>query len=164
MMRLETRAQTANRVVRSRCHMAKRAPVIRHHRSSAQALEELERVFMCEMPFAETRFPPRRVSDRQQSEIELAPVLPQRVFDETMCIRNERRVAGEEHGLARIEEIHVRRATPPIDAVSIATVSCSSGVQIHVTNLRHVSGGEIHGIAVAEASQPARDDRWSKQR
>src|SRR5262245_55281749 len=102
MMRLEARAQTSNRIVRSRRHVPERSPMIRDHRSRAQALEQHQCVFMRQMPFPKAGFPPRRVTNGQECKIELSAVAPQCSFDQGVRVGYERSVTSEEQRLAGV--------------------------------------------------------------
>src|SRR5207247_4507107 len=93
-------SESFDRVVRARRHMTECSPVIRHEMASSQSSEQLERVLTREMPFSETlHLPPRRISDRQQSDIELPAAHPEYALDKKVCRFAQSRVSRKETAL-----------------------------------------------------------------
>src|SRR3569833_749133 len=142
----ESLAKTGDGVVRRRGDVAERAPMIRDQDPRAKALEQRLRVFVGEMAFAEPGLPPRRIADREQGEIELAVLRPQRAFDQAVCVLHQRRVAGKEDRLVGIEQVHVRVGAPAIVPVAIAPMGRRRGVNGDVLEMGALPRAEIDRV------------------
>src|SRR4051812_10664617 len=70
-----------DRIVRSRGHVTKSPPAIRHEESRAKPLEEHERIVVGEMAASESRLPARSVADGQKRQVERAAFGPEAFFD-----------------------------------------------------------------------------------
>src|SRR5258707_15769518 len=119
------------------------------------------------MTAAESRFPWWRVADGEQCDVELAVRTPQDAFDEVVGRGRQRRVAGKERALVRrFEEIHVRRAEPPIEAIPVAPMLCPCRVnsQRAVTKGDDAARVEARGISISLAQEPPGDGRRREQR
>src|SRR5688572_30821736 len=91
---------------------------------SLEKAKELERVLRRQMTTPKTGLPPRRMSDRQERDVELTTGLVQMALDEVMRITGKRRVAGEEATVATVvQQVHVGRRAPSIEAVAISPMT-----------------------------------------
>src|SRR5258708_21346269 len=118
------------------------------------------------MAAAESRFPWWRVADGEQCDVELAVRMPQNAFDEVVGRGRQRRIAGKECTFVRrLEEIHVRRAEPPIEAVPVSPVLRPRCVnpQCAVAKGDDASRIEARGISISLAREPPGDGRWREQ-
>src|SRR5439155_13257322 len=86
VVRFQPAPKSPNRVVRARRYVSERAPVVRHQDAGPQPLEQGECVVVREMAAAEPRLPPRGIADRQQREIELPILSPDRALDKMMRV------------------------------------------------------------------------------
>jgi hypothetical protein len=81
------------------------------------------------MSTPESWFPPRRVADGEQRDVEIS-TLPMNDFrNDAMCLCSQASVASKEaRFVTGVEQVHVGRATPTINRVPTALVLCACGV------------------------------------
>ena len=113
----------------------KGSPVVGNQQTSFEKPEELQCIFRREMTPSKTRLPPGRVTNRKQRDIELAASLVEMPLDQVMRIANESCVASEKSApMAIIQQVHIRRCTPAIEAIAVAPVTRRSSKQRHSAN------------------------------
>src|SRR5947209_10799129 len=94
--------------------------------------------------------PPGSVTDRQERDVELAAARTECALDELVRIRHERGIAGEEAALgAGVEQVHVRGASPAIEAISIAAMRRDRGMNGNVPNRGRATGRQVFGVTIA---------------
>jgi len=133
------------------------------HRRS-EALEQFQSILVRQVPFAKTRLPPRGIADRQERQIELPPMLPQRPFDQMMRVVDEGRVARKKRRRRRLEQVHVRGAPPSIEAVPIAFVCCRRRMQRDTAESHRFARRHRNGGFEPEPAKPFRHRRRRDQR
>ena len=97
-MILESRPEAVDCIKSGRRHVIKGAPVIRNEISGPEPFEKGQSIGTGEMSFPETRFPPRCMPDRKESQVETSSVGSQVMFDEVGGIGSERRITGKKAG------------------------------------------------------------------
>src|SRR5205823_3556678 len=97
-MILKGGAQPIDRVKRRRRNVIKRAPVVWDEVPRLQSLEERQRIAACQVAFAKTRLPPRRMPNGKQCEIQVTALFNQMLFHQLRRIWGKRSVAGKEAG------------------------------------------------------------------
>src|SRR5215204_324168 len=95
-VRWQYRLQSIDRVVRPRSDMIERTPVVRHEVTRTQLVEQLERIVGAQVSATKARFPPWRIPDRKQRDVEIASAVVNHLADDTIGIRHECGVAGKE--------------------------------------------------------------------
>src|SRR5688572_28022584 len=115
-----------------RGHVVESAPVIWYEIPRLQPVEKRKRIIRRKVAFPErVQLPPGRVSYRQEREVESPPVRDDMLIDHPRGVRHQSRVAGKElRYRISSEQIHIRCASPPVDAVPVPLVcgfSCTNG-------------------------------------
>src|SRR5688572_19135987 len=117
------------------------------------------------MTSPKARFPPGRVTNRKQGNIELAASLVQMPLDQVMDVANESCITSKKSApMAIIQQVHVRRRTPAIEAIAVTPVACCGSEQRHSTNLRLLIGCNRDGMTVPSLLKPPLHSRRCIQR
>src|SRR2546425_196562 len=148
-MALERGSKSINRVEGRRCNMIEGSPVIRNEVLSPESLKQSKSITAGKVPFAKSRLPPRRMSDRKKGEIQTSSIRDKMFFNQVGRITGKRSISSKKAGyFISIYKIHICCTSPAIHTISVSPVSCRGSTDFHVLEHSFFTRGDRNCVAV----------------
>src|SRR5688500_15015552 len=135
--------------------MVEGSPMVRNEKPRAQSFEEHQSIITRQVAATEAWFPPWRITNREESNVELLAFGVEHVINDLVCAFRESRISREETAHATTpEQIHVSRTSPLVDAIAGTAMHSRGAVDRQLTKSNLLPRGDGFRLAVTRTTQP----------